>query len=303
MTIKHLVLSGGGPSLFQTIGAIQYLEQHKYIDMNEIKTIYGTSAGAIMGLLLSLKYDWNTLNDYLIMRPWQEVFSIRVDSIFEAYNKKGIFDIKHIHKVFKPLFDAKDISMDITLEEFYKISNIELHFYSYEINNNIVEDISHLTFPNLSILTAIHMTCSLPFIFTPVCLEDKCYIDGGIISNYPIKYCINSGKNIDEILGLKNDVTKDMEVNNVGIHTTLLTFATNVLFKIVRLLNIYEEKCEILHEIILDVKLIHLSYLTDTIKSAEIRKNLLNNGIDTARVFLEKIYKDNENTENDKNTT
>ena len=134
MTIKHLVISGGGPSMIQSLAAIQQLEENGFVNMKNIETIYGTSAGALVGVLICLKYDWETINDYIIKRPWHDVFPIKVQNVLDAYTKKGIFDIKTVEKCFKPLLDAKDLSMDITLEEFYKYSNIELHFFSFEIN-------------------------------------------------------------------------------------------------------------------------------------------------------------------------
>ena len=81
MTIKHLVISGGGPSLIQTLGALQYLEKNKFIDLNNIETIYGTSAGAIIGTMICMKYDWETINDYVIKRPWHDVFKMNVEDI------------------------------------------------------------------------------------------------------------------------------------------------------------------------------------------------------------------------------
>ena len=48
MTIKHLVISGGGPTLIQVLGAIQHLETNDFLHMSTIETIYGTSAGAII---------------------------------------------------------------------------------------------------------------------------------------------------------------------------------------------------------------------------------------------------------------
>jgi hypothetical protein len=50
MTIKHLVISGGGPIMIQILGAIQHLETNKIVDMKNIESIYGTSAGAIVGV-------------------------------------------------------------------------------------------------------------------------------------------------------------------------------------------------------------------------------------------------------------
>ncbi len=36
MTIKHLVISGGGPIMFQIISAIQELERKEYLNMKNI---------------------------------------------------------------------------------------------------------------------------------------------------------------------------------------------------------------------------------------------------------------------------
>ena len=56
MTIKHLVLSGGGPSMIQTLGAIQHLEKKNIIQRANIQSIYGTSAGAIVGVLYCFQF-------------------------------------------------------------------------------------------------------------------------------------------------------------------------------------------------------------------------------------------------------
>jgi len=55
MTIKHLVISGGGPIMIQIMSAIQELERKDFLNLKNIETIYGTSAGAIIGFFL-LKY-------------------------------------------------------------------------------------------------------------------------------------------------------------------------------------------------------------------------------------------------------
>ena len=114
MPIKHLVISGGGPTLVQALGAIQHVEQQKFIDISNIETIYGTSAGAILGTLICLKFDWETINDYIIKRPWHEVFPINVQKIFDAYTKKGIFDISTVEKIFKPLFGRHESFTSVT---------------------------------------------------------------------------------------------------------------------------------------------------------------------------------------------
>jgi len=288
MTIKHLVLSGGGPIMIQLLGAIQHLEANKFVDLKNIESIYGTSAGAIIGVIICLKYDWETINDYIIKRPWQNVFKIKVEKIFESYSKKGIFDLKTIETCFKPLFDAKDIPMDITLEDFYKYSNIELHLFSFEINEFKIDDISYLTHPKLALLTAIQMTCSLPILVTPVCIDNKFYIDGGIVCNYPLKYCIDSGKNMDEILGFKNQYDNEKK-SHINSESTLLDFIMCFLFKVIYSLNTDNLQPSIKNEFLCKTDKMNIEMLKSSLSNIDIRKQLFNNGTEDAMFFLSKL--------------
>ena len=282
--ITHLVISGGGPIMVQVLGAIQHLEKENFVDIKNIESIYGTSAGAIVGILICLGFDWETVNDYIIKRPWQDVFPIKVQNIFDAYTKKGVFDIKTIEKCFKPLFDAKDISLDVNLSDFYKLSNIELHLFSFEINEYKVHDISYLTHPELSLLTALHMTCALPVLVTPVCADDKCYIDGGMSSNYPLGYCIKSGKNPDEILGFKNKYSD--EKNCINSESTILDFLLSFLFKAVFSINTDNIQPTIKYEVICDAQQLNFDVLRKSLSNIEVRRDLFNNGTETAVKFL-----------------
>ena len=273
--------------MIQVIGAIQHLEKNEIVDMKNIESIYGTSAGAIVGVLICLKFDWETINDYIIKRPWHDVFPIKVQNIFDAYTKKGIYDIKTIEKCFKPLLDAKDIPMNINLEDFYKLSNIELHLYSFEINEYKVDDISYLTHPKLSLMTAIQMTCGLPVLMTPVCVDNKCYIDGGMSCNYPLNYCIESGKNPDEILGFKNKYS--YERANVNSDSTMLDFLLSFLFKAVFSVSTYNIQPQIKNEIFCDAQYLSFDVLKNALSNIEVRRDLFKNGTDSAVNFLSNL--------------
>lgn len=305
MTVKHLVISGGGPIMIQILAAIQELEQNDYLNMKSIESIYGTSAGAIIAVLLSLKFDWETLNNYIIKRPWQEVFPIKIQNILDAYTKKGIFDIKTVEKCFKPLFDAKDISLDITLADFYELTKIELHLFSFEINEYKIEDISYKTYPTLSLMKAIQMTCALPVLVTPVFIDNKCFIDGGLACNYPLNFCLNDGKNPLEILGFKNnysdtnankDTNKDSNKDsnkysnsNSIIHaeTTLLDFLLHFLFKSV--FNVHNNYIQpiIKNEVICDANYLTLDVLKNALSNIEVRRELFEKGKQAALQFLQ----------------
>ena len=290
MTIKHLVMSGGGPTMLQTLGALYHLETNNFLKLQDIETIYGTSAGAIIGVCIALKFDWETINDYIIKRPWQDVFPIKVQNILDSYTKKGIYDNTNIEKCFKPLFDAKDIPIDINLLDFYNFTKIELHFFGFEINEYKVEDISYLTHPKLQVTTAIQMTSALPILVTPVCIDGKCYIDGGTTCNYPLDYCIASGKILDEILGFKNKYSESK--NNITDDSTLIQFLTSFLYKAVFSLSTDQNQPEINNEVVCDVSHLNFDFLKEAISNIEVRKSLFENGVEYAKKFLSKMNKE-----------
>jgi len=287
MTIKHLVISGGGPIMVQILGAIQQLENNKFINIADIESIYGTSAGAIVGALICLKFDWETIYDYIIKRPWQNVFTIKVENILEAYSKKGLFDIRTIEKCFKPLLDERDIPININLEEFYNKTKIELHLYAFDINEYKVEDISYITHPKLNLLTALQMSCGIPVLMKPICAGDKCFIDGGISCNYPLNYAIKSGKLADEILGFKNKYKNNK--NYVTEESSLLDFLLNFLFKAIFSLNTDDKQPTIENEIICEADYLSLEILNDVLSSSEIRKKMWGDGMTASTKFLENL--------------
>lgn len=275
--------------MFQIISAIQELERKEYLNMKNIESIYGTSAGAIVAVMISLKFDWETINDYIIKRPWQDVFPIKVQNILDTYTKKGIFDIKNIEKCFKPLFDTKDIPLNITMKDFFTLTNIDIHMYSFEINEYKVKDISHETFPDLPILTAIQMTCALPILVRPVFIDEKCFIDGGVGCNYPIYFCVNSGKINDEILGFKNNYG-DENSSKIVENSTLIDYLLNFLFKtfdFIRDNNNINIQVTMKNEIIFDTTHMSLNELTNSLTKIEVRRELFEKGKQTAYNFLE----------------
>lgn len=271
--------------MIQILSAVQELERNEYLNIQNIESIYGTSAGAIIGVMLSLGFDWETLNDYIIKRPWQDVFPVKVQNILDAYTKKGIFDIKTVEKCFKPLFDAKDIPLDINMEDFYELTKKELHIFSFEVNEYKVVDISYKTFPKLTVLQAIQMTCALPVLVTPVCIEDKCFMDGGVGCNYPLSFCVDSGKEPDEILGFKNKYSD--ERSNINADSTLLDYILSFLFKAV--FNVHNNYVQpiIKNEVICDASYITIDMLKSALSNIEVRKDLFEKGKVAANNFLQ----------------
>ena len=185
------------------------------------------------------------------------------------------------------MLDAKDIPMDINLENFYNLTKIELHLFSFEINEYKVHDISYLTHPNLSLMIAIQMTCALPVLVTPVCIDDKCYIDGGMSCNYPLNFCITSGKIPDEILGFKNKYSDKKD--SINLESTLLDFLLSFLFKAVLSVNTDHSQPQIKNEVICDVQYLTFDVLRNALSDIEVRRDLFKNGTETAEIFFSSL--------------
>ena len=316
MTIKNIVLSGGGHTLYQSLGIIQTLEKNDIWKIKNIEKIYGTSAGALLGAILCLKFDWETLNDYFLNRPWHDVYNIDINTIFSMFSKKGFFNRNQIELSFKPLLHAKDLSLDITLKELYEYSNIELHIFTFDVNYFKLEDISYKTNPDLPLITALYMSSALPIMFSPVCIDDKCYIDGGVATNYPLIFCIEQNHNLDEILGIKNvfdvdcnttceanknDITihentpetttiVNKKFNNINEESSLLDFFISFFQKVILNLNIDNLKHDIKHEISCKCQTITFTFFNQFVSSNELRKQLLENGIECGNIFIDGLY-------------
>ena len=82
MPIKHLVIAGGGPIGLQFLGALEHLNESGFWKIEDIETIYATSIGTMAGTFIALKYDWETLNKYIIERPWHDAFKLNGKQMF-----------------------------------------------------------------------------------------------------------------------------------------------------------------------------------------------------------------------------
>lgn len=285
--IEHIVINGGGPTGFLSYGALKCLFKNNFVDMKHIKTIYGTSVGAIIGVVLTMGYDWDTLDDYFIKRPWEKVFKIEPENFFEMYYSKGLFQFNMVSEILKPLLTAKELSDSITLSEYYEYNRIEHHFFTVEMNSFKKIDLNYKTHPNLSLITALEMSSAVPVLFKPVIIEDKCYIDGGLIDNYPINECLNNEKcKCDQILGISNKWTHDNII--IEDNMNLFQYLQASLEQIVKYVQRSDKAVNIRYEVkcLCDKNLGEYSNWIQYMKDSSKRKELIENGIKYADLFL-----------------
>ena len=272
--IKHIVMSGGGVTGLSFYGILRDKQKEGLWNIEDIQSMYGTSAGSMIAVFLALNYDWDTIDDYIIKRPWQNVYKFNMQTILFTFQTKGIFDNKVVEETFLPLFKGKDISIDITMKEFYEVNSIDLHIYTVDINSFELIDISHKTHPDWRVVDAVYCSCSLPIIFQPTIENGKCFIDGGFFVNYPIQYCIESGADPDEILGICR-IPINKSNKNIEEKSSLFDYILNIFYKTVHRISTTDKKYNIKHEILVESPAISLYDLFTTTNSMEERLRLV----------------------------
>jgi len=311
MVIKHLVFSGGGQYGLSVYSAIEYLKYKEYLKYENIESIYATSVGTVNAILFCLNIDKDIMCKYLIHRHWSADFVLNSDSFTNILLKKGLYEMNCFDNFFKPLFAIKDIDMNITMIDFYSKFNIYLEFNAICVNNFEIIKLNHNTYPDLPILKAVKMSCSIPFIFTPVVYNKKYFVDGGILINYPLEDCINNNKcDESEIFGIflllnkkdEDDNKKDEDDNKkddddnkkdddedeiIDDNMNILGYVQFFFSKIFNLIDTSQKQIKIKNELNIVSNPMNLETIKQFISNKELREQLINNGEEHAKILLD----------------
>lgn len=288
MTIKHLVISGGGATGFLSYGAAAYLARANFWVLANIESIYGCSIGGYMGVIFSLGYDWDWLDDYFIKRPWNKVVTKTTISLIHVYEEKGLINEHFFTEAIVPLLTARGLNEHTTLAELYAFNKIDIHLYTTNINSAKFEkvDLSHHTHPQLSIVKALRMTMAFPVIFQPVFEGEACYIDGGILNNYPLNDCLAQTKcPRDEILAFKNIWTTNTK--KISEKSSILDFLLSMMEKTQASIDTEDLQEEVKHTVrCLVEELNDVSKWIEALSNEEMRRKYIEKGGVQAKLFL-----------------
>jgi NTE family protein len=182
-----LVLSGGSLHTLSYIGALKYLEEQNAI--KSIKTVIGTSSGAIIGLLFILGYKSNDI------RAIYETFLERhadtapdFENILNIYYALGIDDGSMLRQGLSEAIYAKVEQSDITFIELAKRLGINFMVCACRVQDLAETVFSVDTTPHLSVISAVLASSAIPIIFKPISINGVLYVDGALAINCPVKY-------------------------------------------------------------------------------------------------------------------
>ncbi|WP_396170130.1 patatin-like phospholipase family protein [Flavobacterium sp.] len=223
-----LVLSGGGAKGFAHVGVLKVLEQAGV----KIDYIGGTSMGAVIGGLYASGYN-----------------AAQLDSIVSITNFDNLL-IDYVPRSSKSFYEKRNDELYAFVLPFNKFKigvpqSLSKGMFNYNLFNHLtlharhVRDFNQLPTPFLCMATdieigkqvildkgvlaqALFASSALPSVFSPVTLDGKLLVDGGVTNNYPI----------EEIRKLGADIIIGVDVQSALRDKDQLQDATKILFQI-----------------------------------------------------------------------
>lgn len=225
MNFDTLCLSGGGINGFLYIGALDYLQTNNIIDFTKINNYIGTSIGAMTCFMLALDYSIKEIYDFFLDFNFKKLET--ETSIEQLFEKFAINDGNRISYMLSYFIQKKHKVSDMNFIDLYNINNKTLSIIGTNLTLSREELFNYKLTPNMSILTAIRISISIPIYFSPVFYNNCYYVDGGIVNNFPIKYC-NSETTIAMCINFDiiNEITSVIDIFKSCINIVCLNILT-----------------------------------------------------------------------------
>jgi predicted acylesterase/phospholipase RssA len=224
-----LVLSGGGPSAVAFIGCVRYLEHLGQLPrpsgphlgqlprpsgphLDRMRTLVGTSAGAIFALLLALGHDSDSMESFLRKNAGELKLELEVDRLLELPERLGLYDTARVDSLLaREIVDklglgSEDEARALTFEELARKTGRLLYVCASDVGDacpvlfgvpssrrdvgsgadassrepriRLVDD--------APVLVAVRASYAVPLVFEPVRHGGRLYVDGALYANSPV---------------------------------------------------------------------------------------------------------------------
>lgn len=226
-----LVLSGGGAKGFAHIGVLKVLEEAGV----KIDYITGTSMGAVVGGLYASGYNASQIDSIFYNTNFDELLQDYIPRSSKSFYEKRN---DQMYAITLP-FNRFKVGIPIALSKGMYNYNL-LSTLTHKVRH--VRDFSKLPIPFLCIATDIEKgdqvilkegylpqamlaSSAFPSLFSPVEIDGKLLIDGGVVNNYPVEEIRKMGADI--VIGV--DVQDDLkDRNSLKDATRILVQITNL---------------------------------------------------------------------------
>lgn len=236
---KNLVFEGGGVKGIAYVGALEVLNEEGILQ--NIERVAGTSAGAMVAVLVGLGYTAEEMKDVL----WNIKFRNFLDKswglirntgrLIEDY---GWYKGEFFRDLMAGYIKAKTGDGEVTFKDIEKMRQEgkpfrDIYLIGADLSTGLSKVFSAATTPDVKVADAARISMSIPLIFAAVKGikgDDHIYVDGGLLENYAIKVFDRKDYVVDEVnarkteyykkinkkLKSKNIITLERDINDVN---------------------------------------------------------------------------------------
>lgn len=189
---ESVVISGGGIRGFYILGALDYFhhenpeEGKRYFNYETVKEFRGTSVGSMICTLLAVGYTpreiFERILDTDVLKPTS------TNHLFEIMCKKALMSIAALVDYVAEMMEEKGFYSQVTFDEYYLHTGKELFITGTNFSNKTNKGIIFCreTTPDMAIIKAMEISCSVYPIFPLVAHKGGLYGDGGFTNNFPL---------------------------------------------------------------------------------------------------------------------
>ncbi len=250
MPLEIAAFSGCGVRLTAYAGAANALSE--FGQLQSLKTVLGTSGGAITALLLAIGYTAEALEQLIVDLDYYQEVSDNVtlfSEFVELYHQGGKYKAANLQKTLSALIEKKMGVPNATFKELHELMeksptlglrNLVILAVNLNAKNNPLTVFSFETTPTVCLLDAALASASAPLYLIPHAFnfpmaggEKLCHFtDGGVLCNDPFAYYVNThakdrslyAKSINFVIG-KQEEFSDTQMYQ-PFHPSLLRNAT-----------------------------------------------------------------------------
>ena len=189
---KNLVFEGGGVKGIAYVGALEVLDKEGILP--NIKRVAGTSAGAMVAVLVGLGYTANELKDIL----WNLNFTKFLDDSFgkirdteRLINDYGWYKGDFFRDKMADFIKDKTGNGEATFRDLAKSKKFrDIYLIGTDLSTSYTKVFCNKYTPDVKVADAARISMSIPLFFKAVQNinnDGHVYVDGGLLDNYPIK--------------------------------------------------------------------------------------------------------------------
>jgi len=185
----NAVFQGGGVKGIAFVGAIAVTEQRGFV----FHRVAGTSSGSIVASFLAAGYTHEEMKAIILETPFQDFLQKTlihhvpvIGPAFRLLLKKGIYSGDPLETWIRRKLLEKGV------RTFKDLQPHSLYIIASDLSNGkmvvLPDDLPDYAIhpDHFEVARAVRMSISIPFFFDPVILKKNVFVDGGVLSNFPM---------------------------------------------------------------------------------------------------------------------